>query len=602
MTGPTNPQQLPAVIAPDDDSGASRPPAATLLRRLPIGTRLAIIGTVAVVVSFVAVILVQSWNSRDAMFALARGGDVAQTELLAAQVGGAIRFGKADVIAQAYDKLANDPNGRIVAIAAFNTDGKLVARYQSERYADTDLSDAASGAAEQIAQGDTVVIDADRMVQIVAPSYFGKDSSIVGSLAIAWSTTELSSAVWNGILLQAGLSAGLALALSLVLVLAIQRVASRPIRFMTTTMARLADGDLEIDVPGLGRGDEIGGMAEAVEVFRTQGLENKRLQVEAQEQERRRREQEERAQAERLAIERRQTEATCEQALEMADLLDQSVKAAMARVTALSSELTALSGTMSNAADESKQSATGALEHMQDATQDVGAVAENAEQLAGAMKEVNQRLAESSSSASTAAERAGEINHRVQSLAETAEAIGNVVSLITDIAEQTNLLALNATIEAARAGEAGKGFAVVAAEVKSLANQTAKATDEIARQIAAVQGTTGSVVDGVGEIDGTIQAISENATAIAAAVEQQTAAVDGITDRTHTVSQRTQTVRDRIETLAQHATDTGQQAAQVVDLATGMADTAADLNRQIDGFLQQLRESAGSGRTQRRTG
>jgi methyl-accepting chemotaxis protein len=219
-------------------------------------------------------------------------------------------------------------------------------------------------------------------------------------------------------------------------------------------------------------------------------------------------------------------------------------------------------------------------------------VAAATEELAGSIKEIGRQVTQSSEVTAKAVEEANRAKDLMRGLDDAAQKIGKVVALITDIAEQTNLLALNATIEAARAGEAGKGFAVVASEVKNLANQTAKATEEISSQIEGVQGATKSSVTAIESIFGTIGQINQISTTIAAAIEQQTAATAEISRNVEQAAVGTKEVSTNIVGVTQAAGETGQVSLQVLEAAKSLATQSDSLRTEVDGFLKDIQDAA----------
>src|SRR6266850_1100987 len=301
-----------------------------------------------------------------------------------------------------------------------------------------------------------------------------------------------------------GAAAGLICAFAVLGWIALYQI-SRPLAFMTREMTKLANGDLNIEIEGADRADEVGGLARSLQVFKENAVTARRLEAEQRQQQ--------------VQKESRQHAVD-----EYIAVFDQQVCEALDTLSAASTEMHATAGSMSSTAEETSRQTTAVATASDQASANVATVASATEQLHASTNEISRQVTQSAEFARTAVVEADRTNATIQGLAETAQKIGEVVSLIQNIASQTNLLALNATIEAARAGEAGRGFAVVASEVKALANQTAKATDEIRQQIASMQTVTTSAVSAIRSIGNTIGEINEVTTAIAAAVEQQGAA------------------------------------------------------------------------------
>ena len=345
---------------------------------------------------------------------------------------------------------------------------------------------------------------------------------------------------------------------------------AKPVIAMTAAMARLADGDKTIIVPALGRTDEIGQMADAVEVFKQNAIEMDRL---AEEQKK----EQERKEARQQAVEG------------YIKSFDEFVSGLLGILASAATEMRSTAEGMSATAEETSRQSTAVAAASEQASSNVQTVASAAEELASSVAEISRQVAESTEIAGQAVSEATRTNAEVEGLAEAAKRIGNVVDLISEIAEQTNLLALNATIEAARAGEAGKGFAVVASEVKSLANQTAKATEEIASQINAMQSATGTAVEAIGGIGGTIGKISEIATMIASAVEEQGVATQEIARNVQQAAAGTSEVSSNITGVTQAASQTGAASAQVLSTSGDLAKQSEVLRSEVDKFLGNIR-------------
>ncbi len=339
------------------------------------------------------------------------------------------------------------------------------------------------------------------------------------------------------------------------------------------TMVQLADGNLDVVVPSKGK-DEISAMGRAVDVFKDNALKVQAMQAEE----------------ERLNRER--NEALRDELLTLADTLQNEVESAVNEIAALGDQLQGVSGQMTSSAELVSGQTEDVASSAQEATGNVETVAAATEQLSASNAEINRQMAESTRISSEASSRAQETNELVHSLSQSADRIGEVIALITDIAEQTNLLALNATIEAARAGDAGKGFAVVAAEVKNLANQTEKATEEISGQISGIQKATGESVNAIGDIGRIIENINEIATTISAAVEEQGAATDEITRNVRGAADRTRSVSASITEVANETSKTGELSGQVLATAQDASQKVENLRLRINGILDDLRQQA----------
>jgi methyl-accepting chemotaxis protein len=365
--------------------------------------------------------------------------------------------------------------------------------------------------------------------------------------------------------------AGVGLAVGLALAFLLAGGVARPVVAMTAAMTRLAQGDNAVEVPALGRRDEIGRMAEAVEVFKRNALEVERLATEREAEKAR-------AEAERKTGLNR-----------LADGFEASVSAVVGMVASAATEMEATAQTMSGAAGEASERSSAVAAASTQASANVQTVASAAEELSASIREIAGQVASSAGIARNAVTEAERATAEVQGLVDASKRIGEVVNLINDIASQTNLLALNATIEAARAGEAGKGFAVVASEVKNLATQTAKATEEIASQISGIQQATGSAVGAIGGIAKTIAEIDRISTSIAAAVEQQGAATGEISRNVQEAAKGTQQAADNMGEVSRAAEETGQSADQVLGAARELAGHSEKLRDEVDRFLAEVR-------------
>jgi methyl-accepting chemotaxis protein len=352
--------------------------------------------------------------------------------------------------------------------------------------------------------------------------------------------------------------------------LVIGRRVIKPLHLIRDAMLRVASGDLTAEASFPGRTDEIGALAGALGIFK-QNAEDK-ARIEAEQHERHAQ-----AEARQLSVDAsiRAFESEVKQALDALGLA--------------SRQMLETSSDMSRAAERSKGQVQAVAGASEEASSNVQTVAAASEELSASISEISRQVSSAADIASRAVEETRETDRTVQSLVEIASKIGEVIGLINDIAGQTNLLALNATIEAARAGEAGKGFAVVASEVKSLANQTAKATEDISAQIAAVQNVTKEAVDAIKRIGGTIAEVSTIATSIAGAVEEQGAATQEITRNTQQAASRTRDVSENISGVTDEADATGAAADGVRTAAESLGQQADRLRGQVNDFLTKIR-------------
>ncbi|WP_425403767.1 methyl-accepting chemotaxis protein [Hwanghaeella sp.] len=364
-------------------------------------------------------------------------------------------------------------------------------------------------------------------------------------------------------------------AVSVVAVLAIAwlyvgRNVGRRLDALTNATRAVADGDLDTEINFTGK-DEIAEMGQALLIFKD-GLANARLADERAAQER--------EEAERL----RKVEMN-----KMADEFDTGVGGVVRALAAASSNLQVASEKMSGAAENTSQQSAIVASAAQDASNNVNTVRSASEELTASILEISQQVQQSSQIAAQAVQDAGETDNRIQNLARAADKIGEVVAMITDIAEQTNLLALNATIEAARAGEAGKGFAVVANEVKSLATQTAKATEEISGQVQSIQLATRDSVQAIQKISQTIGKIDAIGSTIAAAIEEQGAATQEISRNVDEAAQGTSQVSASIDNVTEAAAETGEAADQIRTSSRELSEQSDVLRAEMNKFLQQVR-------------
>jgi len=347
---------------------------------------------------------------------------------------------------------------------------------------------------------------------------------------------------------------------------------SRPMTAMCKAMRELAGGNFDVVLPGLGRKDELGEMAGAVEEFKLQAIAKAEREAAAHD-----------------AQNRASSEARRAELIRFADNFEAAVGSIVSNVSASAVQLESAAGTLTRTAEITEDLSGQVAGASEEASTNMQAVAAATEELSQSVGEIGRRVRESNRIAEAAVLQAQQTDARIGKLTRAAQQIGDVVKLITAIAEQTNLLALNATIEAARAGEAGRGFAVVASEVKSLANQTAKATDEISSHIAGMQDATRGSVAAIKEIGQTIGQISKIASSIAGAVEQQSSATQEIARSVQSVAQGTQEVAGNITQVNLGATETGSASEEVLNSAQTLSTESARLRQELERFMTTIR-------------
>lgn len=431
-------------------------------------------------------------------------------------------------------------------------------------------------------------IDALRQVAVSAP--FGGDVAAVSgpqwfavstaridqlkqvedeiSRQILTAATEAAAQNQRAFLWELGLMIVLVVVMAVIFV-GVYRSIAPPLAQLVGVMRRLAANDTSVEVTSVGRRDEIGAMAGAVEIFRENAIE--RIELERNLQQERLRERDRQSAIETMIAGFRG-----------------SVSSTLSTAGAKAGDMRSSAETLEEGASSAATDASAASHATQTASGNIQVVAAAAEELSASISEIADQTAKASGLMASAAERAQLTNAEVASLSQAAEQIGSVVNLIRDIAEQTNLLALNATIEAARAGEAGKGFAVVASEVKSLAGQTAKATEDIAAQVTGIQASTRGAVGSIGEIASVMTNIRELTTTIAGAVEQQRAATQEIANSVIAASDGTDTVADNVTSVTSAIERTAHFAGNVSAVSSSLAEVTQQLAGEVETFLADI--------------
>ncbi len=366
--------------------------------------------------------------------------------------------------------------------------------------------------------------------------------------------------------------------LSLAIAYLTGRAIINPLKAMTTAMGSLAEGDLDAAIPAQNRRDEVGDMSAAVQVFKDNAIHNNELKSEQE------------------ALKQKAEEDNRRSLLQIAERFEGSVGEIIESVSASSAELDATAVSMSSISEEASSQASAVAVASEEATANVQAVAAATEEMSNSIAEINHKIREASQSSSKAVAEVDKSGTQMAALTQTAEKVGQAISMISDIADQTNLLALNATIESARAGESGKGFAVVAGEVKELAGQTARVTEEITGHIQDIQAASELAVNSMNQIGDVIREVDEISSLIAAAMEQQGEATQEISRNVHEAGAGTQEVTKNIEGVSQASQETGVASTQVTAAAGELSRQSNHLKSEVVAFLTGLREGAGNRR------
>ena len=539
-----------------------------------VGRKLGAIILLGLAIGFAVVLVLQYLAQREAVLSSAKVNRTAIAELIAAQVGGGVKFKKPEAIANGYQRYLNNPDSALASIAVFGADDALLSKADDKDLTPVDLAGMFAAAKPGLDGGGRYeATDAGNMILFVpVMDGPGDKARRVGSLAMAWSTAPIEAKVQHQVLVTAGIALGVLVLQLAAILLVVRGVVSRPLlRLVALMRGNHPVERLRSELGGIhGRADEIGDIGRALIEFRRTSGEVERLRQEQGEA------------AARAGEERRQMSQR------LAASFQQTIGSVAEALSASIGEMRKAADQLSAAADDTEAKCAAAVSGAEATSHNVDTVAAAAEELSASVSEITRQVADSARFASNAAAGSEHSNQRISVLNEAVTKIGQVAQLISEIASQTNLLALNATIEAARAGEAGKGFAVVASEVKSLATQTGKATEDISQQIAAVQEATQGTVSALQEIVGKIHDIHGLSTAISASVEEQQAATKEIARSAQDAAGSTQQVYNTVRDINGSAALTRNVAASI-QRQSGQLLTETDRFRsEVANFLSNL--------------
>ncbi len=536
--------------------------AVSLRLKIALAIAIVVIGGMAIVVYTL------TSRSRAELRQAADNSDTQVSEMLASQVSVAVKFKQRTAIATAIKNVADGPGSQLAVVYVVDQAGEVLAEYG----ADADVAaEVKALAASQAPPTAIAALERHNHLLIAIPIKNGPKSEIIGGFYAAWSRNSIDATVDAMSLDGAVIGGGLLVAIIGALLVTVSVLVTSPLTRMVAAMSELATGNVSARIPFIGRRDEVGSMAAAMQVFKNSAGALDAMRAEQAEA------------AAKAAEERRLTLD------KIASAFESSVTLIVTGLATSATQMKESAEMMSATAEETTRQTRAATSAAEEASQTVRVAASETEELSKAIDHISMQIKTSASVAARAVERARDSESKIEKLIEATRKIGDVVDLIRMISGQTKLLALNATIEAAHSGEAGKSFGVVAAEVKALATQTAKATEDIAAQISAIHDATAETVDAMKTVVSTIDQTNEIASVIAGAIEGQRRSTQSIAQIVQRTSERTTEASANMDGVAAAADESGRASIEVLTIASELFSQSGRLRDQVEHFLGTVR-------------